>query len=64
MTQHETQLEAEEATDSIVAIRGGVVDVRFAGQVPGIRGMSDAMPRLALWCIEVLSIGEVGEGDC
>ena len=37
MTQHEAQLEAEEATGSIVAIRGGVVDVRFAGQVPGIR---------------------------
>ncbi|WP_280550144.1 MULTISPECIES: F0F1 ATP synthase subunit beta [unclassified Halomonas] len=37
MTQHEAHLEAEEATGSIVAIRGGVVDVRFAGQVPGIR---------------------------
>ncbi|MBB3185057.1 F-type H+-transporting ATPase subunit beta [Halomonas fontilapidosi] len=42
MTQHEAQLEAEEATGSIVAIRGGVVDVRFAGQGPGIRELLHA----------------------
>jgi len=37
MTQQEALAQTERGTGTIIAIRGGVVDVRFANPVPGIR---------------------------